>query len=141
MDMNKCVSKKNIDPKALKQLFVKGNLFLILCVSMHLISGCNSISPTEVQATSIPMSVPPENPSVGSTWVQKKDGITMVYVPAGEFKMGSENGLDDEKPVHTVYLDAFWIDQTEVTNAMYAKCVEAATCVPPPVQQIRSSRK
>jgi len=37
----------------------------------------------------------------------------------------------DEKPVHTVYLDAFWIDQTEVTNKMYAKCVDAGQCNSP----------
>ena len=34
----------------------------------------------------------------------------MVYVPAGEFQMGSENGNSDEKPIHAVYLDAFWIN-------------------------------
>lgn len=48
----------------------------------------------------------------------------MVYIPAGEFTMGSDNGEPDEKPVHQVYLDAFWIDQTEVTNAMFAEFVE-----------------
>ena len=37
--------------------------------------------------------------------------------------MGSEAGSDDEKPPHDVYLDAFWIDQTEVTNAMFAMFV------------------
>jgi formylglycine-generating enzyme required for sulfatase activity len=58
-------------------------------------------------------------------------GETLVYVPAGEFRMGSENGLDDEKPVHTVYLDAFWIDQYEVTNRQYQACVDAGTCEPP----------
>lgn len=42
----------------------------------------------------------------------------MVYVPTGEFQTGNEDGNEDEKPVHTVYLDAFWIDQVEVTNAM-----------------------
>jgi formylglycine-generating enzyme required for sulfatase activity len=44
----------------------------------------------------------------------------MVHVPAGEFEMGSTQGHDDEAPVHTVALDAFWIDQTEVTNAQFA---------------------
>ena len=57
--------------------------------------------------------------------ISEIDGMVMVYVPAGEFQMGSEDGEDDEKPIHTVYLDAFWIDQTEVTNTMYARCVEA----------------
>ena len=50
----------------------------------------------------------------------------MVYVPAGEFIMGSNHKWDDdEKPEHIVYLDAFWIDQTEVTNAMFAQFVAA----------------
>ena len=55
----------------------------------------------------------------------------MVYVPEGEFRMGRDDGLDYEKPEHTVYLDAFWIDQTEVTNAQYKKCVDAGVCDPP----------
>ena len=37
----------------------------------------------------------------------------------------------DEKPQHTVYLDAFWIDQTDVTNKMYASCVSAGACAAP----------
>ena len=52
----------------------------------------------------------------------------MVYVPAGDFSMGSDNGEADEQPVHTVFLDAFWIDQTEVTNAMFIKCLAAGIC-------------
>jgi formylglycine-generating enzyme required for sulfatase activity/predicted Ser/Thr protein kinase len=52
----------------------------------------------------------------------------MVYVPAGEFTMGSDDGGSDEQPVHTVYLDAFYIDRTEVTNAQYRACVEAGVC-------------
>jgi serine/threonine-protein kinase len=57
--------------------------------------------------------------------------MVMVYVPAGEFQMGSTEGEDDEQPVHTVALDGFWIDRTEVTNAQYAQCVAAGACKPP----------
>ena len=71
---------------------------------------------------------------IGSTMIGK-DGMTLLYVPAGEFKMGSldedASANADEKPQHTVYLDAFWIDQTEVTNKQYAACVFASQCKPP----------
>jgi formylglycine-generating enzyme len=43
----------------------------------------------------------------------------MVYIPAGTFSMGSTSGGSDEEPVHTVYVDGFWMDQYEVTNAEY----------------------
>ncbi|MEK7398916.1 MAG: formylglycine-generating enzyme family protein [Candidatus Poribacteria bacterium] len=56
-----------------------------------------------------------------------KDGATMVLIPAGEFLMGSYEGNDDEKPVHTVYLDAFYMDKYEVTNAQYKKFMDATT--------------
>ena len=45
----------------------------------------------------------------------------MVYVPKGVFTMGNSYGDPDEQPVHDVYTDAFWIDQTEVTNIMFAR--------------------
>jgi len=49
--------------------------------------------------------------------------------------MGSNDHQDDEKPVHKVYLDAYWIDQYEVTHGMYAECVEAKMCnVPFPTE-------
>jgi serine/threonine-protein kinase len=60
-----------------------------------------------------------------------KDGMEQVYVPAGVFTMGSNNGYSDEKPVHEVYLDGYWIDKYEVTNAQYAKCVAAGECAKP----------
>lgn len=63
--------------------------------------------------------------------VSEKDGMVLVYVPEGEFTMGSDAGGTDEQPVHQVYLDAFWIDQTEVTNFMYAKCAEDGDCDSP----------
>jgi serine/threonine-protein kinase len=51
--------------------------------------------------------------------------MVMVYVPKGIFIMGSTHGDKDEQPVHEVYLDAFWIDQTEVTFTMYARFAPA----------------
>jgi len=55
----------------------------------------------------------------------------MVLIPAGEFTMGSTTGASDEKPSHTVYLDAYAIDRYEVTNEQYRQCVESETCQPP----------
>lgn len=59
------------------------------------------------------------------------DGAPMVLVPAGPFEMGSNQGEDDAQPVHEVTLAAFYIDQYEVTNALYRSCVEAGGCEQP----------
>ncbi|MBK6433624.1 MAG: SUMF1/EgtB/PvdO family nonheme iron enzyme [Anaerolineae bacterium] len=52
----------------------------------------------------------------------------MVWVPAGEFTMGSADSDtqagSDEKPQHRVNVDGFWIDRTEVTNEQYRKFVD-----------------
>jgi len=92
------------------------------------------VTATAEPATSTPVQtsapLPTETPllMIGSTQVSPKDGMIMVYVPAGEFIMGSDTGTDDEKPMRTVSLDAFWIDRTEVTNAMYARCFTSTVC-------------
>jgi formylglycine-generating enzyme required for sulfatase activity len=52
-------------------------------------------------------------------------GAPMVFVPAGSFTMGSTTGYPDEQPVHTVYLDAFYIDKYEVTNAQFKQFIDA----------------
>jgi serine/threonine-protein kinase len=83
-----------------------------------------------------------------AAWTRPADKMVMVYVPAGKFTMGKtaqdafavcskyENDcalrdFTDEQPPHTVSLDTFWIDKTDVTNAMYAKCVSAGVCKKP----------
>jgi formylglycine-generating enzyme required for sulfatase activity len=70
-------------------------------------------------------------PTPYPTEITDAKGVPMRLVPAGEFTMGSENGDNDERPVHTVYLDAFYMDKYEVTNARYAACVAAGACTPP----------
>lgn len=48
------------------------------------------------------------------------DGVEMVLVPSGCFLMGSDDGLDDEKPTNRqCFNEPFWIDMTEVTNSQY----------------------
>jgi formylglycine-generating enzyme required for sulfatase activity len=88
--------------------------------------------PTATPGVATKATEPTKLPAVGATRVSEKDSMAMVYVPAGEFLMGSadsdKDASSDEKPQHTVYLDAFWIDHTEVTNAQYKKCVQAGTC-------------
>lgn len=75
---------------------------------------------------------PPPLPAVTQTLAPRGE-MVMCYVPAGDFLMGSPigEGEKDEHPQHVVYLDAFWIDETEVTNRMYRECVETGACKAP----------
>jgi formylglycine-generating enzyme required for sulfatase activity len=69
--------------------------------------------------------------------------MELVLVPQGSFIMGAQEGDwaagEEEGPRHEVSLDAFWIDRTEVTNAMYTLCVDADVC-PVPEQKKSSTR-
>jgi formylglycine-generating enzyme required for sulfatase activity len=78
---------------------------------------------------------PPPTATIGSQWLSPVDRMILVYVPAGTFIMGASStdpdAFENEKPQHSVYLDAYWIDSTEVTNAMYALCVADGECTSP----------
>ncbi|MCP9455960.1 MAG: formylglycine-generating enzyme family protein, partial [Nitrospira sp.] len=65
---------------------------------------------------------------------QGPDPVPMIIIPAGEFLMGSPEGQGrpDEWPQRSVYLDAFEIDQVEVTNERYMRFVKATGHRPPP---------
>ena len=101
------------------------------------------ISPTAVPTeTTLPMSVS------GDTQTRSSDGMVMVYVPSGEFVIGSSEEKVDfalqqckaygtncqrryfsvEIPMHSVVLDSFWIDRTEVTFGQYQQCLSAGAC-------------
>lgn len=77
---------------------------------------------------------------VGDVRINPRDQAAYVFVPAGEFVMGSTLERD-EAPEHTVTVDSFWIGQTEITNAQYGQCVDAGVCTPPGNTEWRNAAK
>ena len=59
--------------------------------------------------------------TITSVPIEEESYTDMVRIPAGEFMMGSNDGDNDEKPIHKVYLDAYYIDIYEVTNAQFSR--------------------
>ncbi|MCX7043857.1 MAG: SUMF1/EgtB/PvdO family nonheme iron enzyme [Candidatus Sumerlaeota bacterium] len=53
--------------------------------------------------------------------ITTSSGVEMVFIPAGDFKMGAAGWNEDEAPVHAVKIGAFLMDRTEVTQEQYAK--------------------
>lgn len=116
-----------------------------------LLTGCgDNPSPTPSIKVGEEQTIPVSpNPTTSSPL--SGEGMQMVYVPGGAFNIGStEAEIEDaislcnqfyspcnrwyyerEYPRHPVSLDAFWIDQTEVTNAQYHQCVQAGVCTEP----------
>jgi Sulfatase-modifying factor enzyme 1 len=109
-------------------------LLILLLSSCHL----NFFEPVTEEATELVEATAPPvveevsfEPGIGSL-VPWLDTSYVVYVPGGEFIMGEdEETPSDHTPAHSVAVDAFWIHQTEVTNAQYALCVAAGVCEVP----------
>lgn len=81
-------------------------------------SACNC------QASSEPH--PAEETPTGGGVVALHDApANMVWVPGGTFSMGSNDHYVEERPVHRVTVDGFWMDRTPVTNAEFARFVDA----------------
>ncbi|MBE0682066.1 MAG: SUMF1/EgtB/PvdO family nonheme iron enzyme [Anaerolineales bacterium] len=122
-------------------------LFLLYKVGVELFKG--GISLEENYKKELVNPQPTYTPRAGAgslVETSDMDGMELIYIPAGEFLMGSKEtdisapqglgGLswgpdENEKPQHPVYLGAFWIDKTEVTNQQYQMCMEAGACSEP----------
>jgi serine/threonine-protein kinase len=93
----------------------------------------------EPTATAPATTAPTAAGSDGNIQTNPKDGMAQVFVPAGSFWMGSSDanlaaqrrlcpgcdtsGLSDQTPQREISLDAFWMDQTEVSNAQFAEFI------------------
>jgi formylglycine-generating enzyme required for sulfatase activity len=85
-----------------------------------------------------PTAVPEEKKPI----VSEIDQSEMMYVKSGDFLLGTNDVYaagSEEGPQVEVYLDAFWMDKTEVTNRQYLMCVEAGTCEESPYMTLRNS--
>jgi len=95
------------------------------------------------QTEQVVLQTPTAIPADGTLTIRYSpvDGMPQVYIPAGTFHMGGFDvrAAPDEFPAHDVTLDAYWMDQLEVTNAMYQLCVRAGVCTLP--QNLGTARK
>lgn len=89
---------------------------------------------TVTAAVTLPAIITPTTPTIGTTKTNPIDGAVYVYVPAGPFLTGSKKDdpltFPNELPQESIDVGAFWIMETEVTNAQYGKCVESGSCLP-----------
>ena len=96
--------------------------------------------PTSAKNSSVPSAIASSGTvPVPSPSDPAPDG--MVWIPGGEFSMGAADSSDDEmndvgmhatrdsRPIHRVYVDGFWMDKTEVTNAQFAQFVETTSYI------------
>jgi len=105
------------------RLLATGMLIFLLCLLAPASGAADGATPVYLPLV---MSAPGAPPING-----------MIRIPAGGFQMGCDDSnpeefcFSDEEPLHGVYLNAYSIDQTEVTNAKYAQCVAAGACAAP----------
>ena len=92
-----------------------------LMIQTLMLTSCNPFNPAV--GNSSPIS---ESDGMNAAIISPVDGMKMYPVPAGEFLMSLAKAEDytEVNPQSSVYLDAYWIDETEVTNAMFSTFVQ-----------------
>jgi len=100
-------------------------------------TGATEPTATTASNQSVPHTSAAFLPTVGNTTGPSEPAPAgMLWIPGGEFSMGAQDPTDmhdavgmqvteDSRPVHRVYVDGFWMDETEVTNAQFAVFVKA----------------
>ena len=100
-----------------------GNSAPVRVQATHTRTAVSRAATSAPAATAQPVSQAQSN----SEQTSGADGMLLVYIPGGNFVMGStsadSSAFTDEMPQHTVQLSSFWIDQTEVTNGMFTRFV------------------
>lgn len=111
------------------------------------LDGRNDVREAATSKTEAAQAIVDDTPhptATAESYNLSRDGIEvpLVFVPAGSFWMGSEDNYaqPNEGPRHRVTLDAFWMGETEVTNAQYERCVINGKC-PEPTNIYSSTRK
>ena len=115
--------------------FSESNILFILLILSLLVFACHDPIDSSLVGT-LPI----------QTITTSKDNAVMVYVPAGEFLMGTSDAdiehykeifplrdiarFDNERPQRTVFVDAFYIDKFEVTNQQYKQFLSETGYVP-----------
>ena len=94
----------------------RSKITVLTFILIAALAGCSRIgnNPGSLSGIRATEKYPPEH-------VSNTDPSKMHLVPAGYFLMGDNECSRDEQPVHRVYIDAFYIDETEVTCRRYAK--------------------
>ncbi|MFT3767182.1 MAG: SUMF1/EgtB/PvdO family nonheme iron enzyme [Minicystis sp.] len=107
-----------------------GNRTPILVIGAVVAAVVAVVAVRALKTEPAPAPAPTAGPRPAPQPLAVPEGAT-VRVPGGTFKMGSEDGDPDEKPVTEVTVAPFDLDKTEVTVAAYAKCVAAGKCTAP----------
>ncbi|MBA3469118.1 MAG: SUMF1/EgtB/PvdO family nonheme iron enzyme [Herpetosiphonaceae bacterium] len=88
-----------------------------------------SASPADATATTVAKVATPTPPLATPTLGPAPPG--MVGIIAGTYTLGSDAGPPDEQPIHSISVNTFYLDRTEVTVGDYRRCVEDGQCTPP----------